>query len=122
MARDTWDVYEGTGFKSVMVPNNDIPTILFIAQHYNAHYLLLPAPRQQLGKDLHRQRPGSALPPGRVDFELPHEALLHGPKHSIAGYWMGCQARERPIATRTKRALAATRKTVNSVVSCFVMR
>jgi hypothetical protein len=50
MARDTWDVYEGTGFKSVMVPNNDIPTILFVAKHYNAHYLLLPAPRAQLDK------------------------------------------------------------------------
>jgi hypothetical protein len=50
MARDTWDVYEGTGFKSVMVPNNDIPTILFVARHYDAHYLLLPAPREQLDK------------------------------------------------------------------------
>lgn len=50
LARDTWDVYEGTGFKTVMVPNNDITTILFVAQHYNAHYLLLPAERPQLNK------------------------------------------------------------------------
>jgi hypothetical protein len=50
LARDTWDVYEGTGFKSVMVPNNDIDTIIFVAQHYNAHYLLLPAERPQLNK------------------------------------------------------------------------
>ena len=50
LARDTWDVYEGTGFKTVMVPNNDIDTILFVAQHYNAHYLLLPAQRPQLDK------------------------------------------------------------------------
>jgi hypothetical protein len=50
LARDTWDVYEGTGFKSVMVPNNDINTIIFVAQHYNAHYLLLPALRPQLDK------------------------------------------------------------------------
>ncbi len=50
LARDTWDVYEGTGLKTVMVPNNDINTILFVAQHYNAHYLLLPAERPQLNK------------------------------------------------------------------------
>ncbi len=50
LARDTWDVYEGTGFKSVMVPNNDINTIIQVAQHYNAHYILLPAKRPQLDK------------------------------------------------------------------------
>ncbi len=50
LARDTWDVNEGTGLKTVMVPNNDINTILFVAQHYNAHYLLLPAERPQLNK------------------------------------------------------------------------
>jgi Dolichyl-phosphate-mannose-protein mannosyltransferase len=50
LARDTWDVSEGTGFKAVMVPNNDINTILFVAQHYGAHYLLLPAQRPQLDK------------------------------------------------------------------------
>jgi hypothetical protein len=50
LARDTWDVYEGTGFKTVMVPNNDINTIILVAQHYNAHYLLLPAERPQLNK------------------------------------------------------------------------
>ena len=50
LARDRWDVNEGTGFKTVMVPNNDIGTIIFVAQHYNAHYLLLPAERPQLDK------------------------------------------------------------------------
>jgi hypothetical protein len=50
MARDTWDVYEGTGFQTVMVPNGDIQTILFVARHYEAHYLLLPAKRPQLDK------------------------------------------------------------------------
>ncbi|HUI90461.1 MAG TPA: glycosyltransferase family 39 protein [Anaerolineales bacterium] len=50
LARDTWDVYEGTGFKTVMVPNNDIDTIVFVAQHYEARYILLPALRPQLDK------------------------------------------------------------------------
>lgn len=50
LARDTWDVYEGTGFKTVMIPNNDIPTIVFVAQHYNARYILLPGQRPQLDK------------------------------------------------------------------------
>jgi 4-amino-4-deoxy-L-arabinose transferase-like glycosyltransferase len=44
MARDTWDVNEGTGFKTVMVPNNDLDTIVFVARHYNVHYILLPVP------------------------------------------------------------------------------
>jgi hypothetical protein len=48
MARDTWDVYEGTGYKTVMVPNNDLDTILFVARHYDAQYVLLPAERPQL--------------------------------------------------------------------------
>lgn len=50
MARDTWDVNEGTGLQTIMVPNNDIDTILFVAQHYDAHYLLLPGKRPQLDK------------------------------------------------------------------------
>jgi hypothetical protein len=50
LARDTWDVYEGTGFKAVMVPNNDINTIVLVARHYGAHYILLPAKRPQLEK------------------------------------------------------------------------
>jgi hypothetical protein len=48
MARDVWDVYEGTGFKSVMIPNNDLGTILFVADHYGVDYMLLPAPRKAL--------------------------------------------------------------------------
>ncbi|MBI2758331.1 MAG: glycosyltransferase family 39 protein [Chloroflexi bacterium] len=50
LARDTWDVYEGTGFKTVMVPNNDLNTMVYVAQHYNARYILLPAQRSQLDK------------------------------------------------------------------------
>ena len=50
MARAVWDVNEGTGFKTVMVPNNDVNTIVSVAQHYNAHYILLPAERPQLEK------------------------------------------------------------------------
>jgi hypothetical protein len=50
LARDTWDVYEGTGFKTVMVPNNDVDTIVSVAQHYDAQYILLPAERPQLDK------------------------------------------------------------------------
>jgi hypothetical protein len=48
MARDVWDVYEGTGFKSVMVPNNDLETIFLVADHYGVDYMLLPAPRPAL--------------------------------------------------------------------------
>jgi hypothetical protein len=33
-----------------MIPNNDIDTIIFVAQHYDAHYLLLPGKRPQLDK------------------------------------------------------------------------
>jgi hypothetical protein len=48
MARDTWDVFEGTGFKTVMIPNNDLETILEVARHYGVDYMLLPAPRKAL--------------------------------------------------------------------------
>jgi len=48
MARDVWDVHEGTGFKGVMIPNNDLETILFVAGHYGVDYMLLPAPREAL--------------------------------------------------------------------------
>jgi len=48
MARNTWDVYEGTGFKTVMIPNNDLETIIQVAGHYGVDYILLPAPRKVL--------------------------------------------------------------------------
>ena len=48
MARDVWDVYEATGLKAVMIPNNDMATILLVARHYNVGYMLLPAPRKAL--------------------------------------------------------------------------
>jgi hypothetical protein len=31
-----------------MIPNNDLETILQVAAHYGAEYLLLPAPRKAL--------------------------------------------------------------------------
>ncbi len=49
MTRDPWDVYEGTGFKAIMIPNNDLETIYFIAHYYRVGYILLPAPRIALG-------------------------------------------------------------------------
>ncbi len=48
MARDVWDFYEATGLKTVMIPNNDLDTILFVAKHYDVRYMLLPAPRPAL--------------------------------------------------------------------------
>jgi hypothetical protein len=48
MARDVWDVYEATGLKTIMIPNNDLDTIMFVARHYNVGYMLLPAPRKAL--------------------------------------------------------------------------
>jgi hypothetical protein len=48
MARDVWDVHEGTGLRAVMIPNNDLDTILKVADHYGADYMLLPAPRKAL--------------------------------------------------------------------------
>ncbi|MFH1186249.1 MAG: hypothetical protein V1755_14620 [Chloroflexota bacterium] len=57
MARDVWDVHEATGFKSVMIPNNDLETILFVADHYGADYMLLPAPRKALQDIYHGTTP-----------------------------------------------------------------
>jgi hypothetical protein len=48
MARDVWDVNAGTGLRAVMIPNNDLDTILRVADHYGAEYMLLPAPRKAL--------------------------------------------------------------------------
>ncbi len=50
MSREPWDVNAATGLKSIMIPNNDINTIVFVAQHYNARYILLPGQRPQLDK------------------------------------------------------------------------
>jgi hypothetical protein len=57
MARDVWDVHEGTGFRAVMIPNNDLETILAVASHYGADYLLLPAPRPALEDIFHMTTP-----------------------------------------------------------------
>ena len=48
MARDVWEVYEGTGLRAVMIPNNDLETILFVARSYGADYMLLPGQRKAL--------------------------------------------------------------------------
>ena len=63
MARDVWDVYEGTGLKAVMIPNNDLDTILSVAHHYGAEYLLLPAPRKAL-EDIYM----GTTPDARITF------------------------------------------------------
>ncbi len=50
IAREPWDINAATGLKSVMIPDNDLETIYFVARHYQARYLLLPAPRPALDK------------------------------------------------------------------------
>jgi hypothetical protein len=77
LARDTWDVYEGTGLKTIMVPNNDIDTIVYVAHHYAAHYLLLPAKRPQLDKIY-----SGVTPDARIRF------LAAIPDSDLRVYWM----------------------------------
>ena len=48
MTHDPWHYYEATGWPTVMIPNNDLETILRVADLYHATYLLLPAPREAL--------------------------------------------------------------------------
>lgn len=48
MTRNPWDVYAATGYRALMIPNNNLRTIYFIASYYGANYLLLPAPRAAL--------------------------------------------------------------------------
>jgi hypothetical protein len=57
MARDVWDLHEGTGFQAVMIPNNDLETIIAVASHYGADYMLLPAPRPALDDIYHMTTP-----------------------------------------------------------------
>jgi 4-amino-4-deoxy-L-arabinose transferase-like glycosyltransferase len=72
MARDVWDVYEATGLKTVMIPNNDMDTILFVARHYGVGYMLLPAPRKALD-DIYM----GTTPDSRFSFlgRVPHTDL-----------------------------------------------
>ena len=48
MTRNPWEVSYTTGLRSVMIPNNDLDTIYYVATKYHANYLLLPAPRKAL--------------------------------------------------------------------------
>ncbi len=48
MTRNPWDVYAATGYRALMIPNNNLRTIYFVASHYQANYLILPAPRVAL--------------------------------------------------------------------------
>lgn len=48
MTRYPWDVYYATRFRAIQIPNEDLETILQVAQRYGAEYLLLPAPRDAL--------------------------------------------------------------------------
>ena len=50
MTRDPWEVNYTTGLRAVMIPNNDLNTIYYVAIKYHANYLLLPAPRKALQK------------------------------------------------------------------------
>jgi hypothetical protein len=47
MTRYPWQFNYLTGFKAVMVPNNDLDTIYEVAKKYNANYLLLPVPERE---------------------------------------------------------------------------
>jgi hypothetical protein len=57
MARDVWDLHEGTGYQAVMIPNNDLDTIMAVASHYGVDYMLLPAPRPALDDIYHMTTP-----------------------------------------------------------------
>jgi hypothetical protein len=59
MAREVWEVYEATGIKCVMIPNNDLETIVAVARHYGVAYMLLPAPRRALEDIYHGTTPDS---------------------------------------------------------------
>jgi 4-amino-4-deoxy-L-arabinose transferase-like glycosyltransferase len=48
MTRYPWDVYYATRLRAIQIPNEDLETILAVAQRYGADYLLLPAPRAAL--------------------------------------------------------------------------
>ncbi|MBN1451412.1 MAG: glycosyltransferase family 39 protein [Anaerolineales bacterium] len=48
MTHDPWHYYEATGWPTLMIPNNDLDTILSVATSYHATYLILPAPRPAL--------------------------------------------------------------------------
>lgn len=48
MTRDPWEFYEATGLTAIMIPNDNLETILEVARHYQAGYLILPAPRRDL--------------------------------------------------------------------------
>jgi hypothetical protein len=48
MTHNPWHYYEATGWRTLMIPNNDLETIFSIADLYNATYLILPAPRPAL--------------------------------------------------------------------------
>jgi hypothetical protein len=61
MARDVWDLHEATGLRAVMIPNNDLETIMAVASHYGADYMLLPAPRPALVDIYHMTTPDPRL-------------------------------------------------------------
>ncbi|MFL7868829.1 MAG: ArnT family glycosyltransferase [Anaerolineales bacterium] len=48
MTHDPWHYYEATDWSTLMIPNNDLATILSVANNYHASYLILPAPRPAL--------------------------------------------------------------------------
>jgi len=44
MTRDPWEVNISTGYRTIMVPNEDLDVIYEVAQRYGANYILLPVP------------------------------------------------------------------------------
>jgi hypothetical protein len=48
MIHNPWHYYEATTFRTMMIPNNDLDTILAVANSYQATHLILPAPRPAL--------------------------------------------------------------------------
>jgi len=48
MTRDPWSVNYLLGYRAVMVPQEDLETILAVADRYGVTHLLLPVPREAL--------------------------------------------------------------------------
>ncbi len=48
MTRHPWSIQLGPGYRAIMVPQDDLETILAVADRYGATHILLPAPREAL--------------------------------------------------------------------------
>ncbi|UCE01469.1 MAG: glycosyltransferase family 39 protein [Candidatus Latescibacterota bacterium] len=61
MTRDPWEVYHWTRRRSVQIPNDDLDTILEVADRCGATHLLLPAPREALNTIYAEERQDARL-------------------------------------------------------------